>query len=342
MEDDHTIEIDYLDDPKSCFLAVFDGHGGSNVAKFSAANLFRIFPDEATFQTGDFTSALKKSFLDTDVKMLTDDNMHDDPSGATSVVVFVKGNKVYCANAGDSRAIMSENGNVFELSYDHKPNNPIEHQRINKAGGYVEFNRVNGNLALSRALGDFTYKSNDTLVPEEQIVTADPDIIEKEIGEDTEFIVLACDGIWDCMTNEEVLEYVRVRLAKGMAPHIICEDIMDYCLAGEVKPGGVGCDNMSVVITCLLKGKTFQEFCAKINKSMSKEVDIPMPEVNDETMESETKVQPNTPLTVVGEQLNGLVLKEKKEAIDEMDEEIPSPISVGKEAEINSLLNGIK
>lgn len=72
---------------------------------------------------------------------------------------------------GDSRAVASVNGRAVPLSNDHKPCNEEESRRINAAGGWVEFNRVNGNLALSRALGDFTFKRNDDKSAEEQIVT---------------------------------------------------------------------------------------------------------------------------------------------------------------------------
>lgn len=74
---------------------------------------------------------------------------------------------------GDSRAIASVNGNVDVLSLDHKPSNETEIERIRAAGGWVEFNRVNGNLALSRALGDFGFKKNLKKRPEEQIVTGE-------------------------------------------------------------------------------------------------------------------------------------------------------------------------
>ena len=339
MEDAHTVEIDYLDDSKSCFLAVFDGHGGSNVAKYSAANLYKVFPDQNAYTACNYPAALKKSFLQTDVKMLADENMNDDPSGATAVVVYVKDNKLYCANAGDSRAILSEGGSVFELSYDHKPNNPMEHQRINKAGGYVEFNRVNGNLALSRALGDFTYKHNDNLIAEDQIVTADPDIIEKELNDEDEFIVLACDGIWDCMTNEEVLDYVRSRLCNSMQPHLICEEIMNHCLATEVKPGGVGCDNMSVVITCLLNGKSFEEFCTGLSTSSasptSAETEQPQAET-EKPIEITKETTPNVPNTP----LEGVVKSHEQATFEEKSEESNTPVTIGKEAEIQSLLNG--
>lgn len=103
---------------------------------------------------------------------------------------------------GDSRVIASVNGAVQVLSLDHKPCNDTERERIQAAGGWVEFNRVNGNLALSRALGDFVFKRNSQKVPQEQIVTAFPDIEVRKVTEDWEFLLMACDGIWDVMTNE--------------------------------------------------------------------------------------------------------------------------------------------
>ncbi|CAH3199351.1 unnamed protein product, partial [Porites evermanni] len=97
--------------------------------------------------------------------------MKDEMAGTTAVVVILKNQKIYCGNVGDSRAIASKKGAVEQLSYDHKPSNDDETRRIIAAGGWVEFNRVNGNLALSRALGDFCFKKNDKKSAEEQIVT---------------------------------------------------------------------------------------------------------------------------------------------------------------------------
>lgn len=126
---------------------------------------------------------------------------------------------------GDSRAIASVRGSVQQLSFDHKPNNEGETRRIVAAGGWVEFNRVNGNLALSRALGDFVFKKNEKKRAEEQIVTALPDVEVRELTDDHEFIVIACDGIWDVLSNEEVLEFVRNRIAQKISPEIVCENL---------------------------------------------------------------------------------------------------------------------
>lgn len=125
------------------------------------------------------------------------------------------------ANVGDSRAVASFGGRVDALSLDHKPSNEAESKRIVAAGGWVEFNRVNGNLALSRALGDFVFKRNDKKSQQEQIVTAYPDVQVRDINEELEFVVIACDGIWDVMTNEEVVAFIRMRIAAKMEPQLV-------------------------------------------------------------------------------------------------------------------------
>ena len=78
-----------------------------------------------------------------------------------------------------------------------------------------------GNLALSRALGDFVFKKNEKKSAEEQIVTAYPDVTVEKITPDHEFLVLACDGIWDVLSNQEVVDFIRGRLASNMEPHIV-------------------------------------------------------------------------------------------------------------------------
>lgn len=155
------------------------------------------------------------------------------------------------------------------LSHDHKPNNENELKRIYEGGGFVEYNRVNGNLALSRALGDFVFKRNSDKIPEEQIVTAFPDIEEREITADWEFAVLACDGIWDVMRNEEVKQFVRQRIAKGMTPDMICEQLMTCCLAPDCLMGGLGGDNMTVVVVCFLHGRPWSDLVARCASSLN-------------------------------------------------------------------------
>ena len=109
--------------------------------------------------------------------------------------------EIICANAGDSRTVLSKGGIAIDLSKDHKPTNVYEARRIKNAGGFVEEGRVNGALALSRALGDFEYKRNQKLKAKEQAVTALPDVKTVPITSDTQFIMLACDGVWDVKSS---------------------------------------------------------------------------------------------------------------------------------------------
>jgi protein phosphatase 1G len=118
-------------------------------------------------------------------------------SGCTAVVAVLRDNALYVANAGDSRCVVSKNGIAEDMSIDHKPEDDIEMERIKKAGGQVTPDgRVNGGLNLSRALGDHTYKANSDLPLEEQMISPLPDVKKIDIDSSTDFMVLACDGIW--------------------------------------------------------------------------------------------------------------------------------------------------
>lgn len=254
MEDAHTIQLPVDSDSDSAFFAVFDGHGGSRFATYCSEHLHKELLSNTNFREGKYGCALKSSFLSLDRKLQEDVslNFQYELGGTTAVAVLVKENQIFCANAGDSRAVASVAGSVQELSFDHKPYNPVEESRIYKAGGWIEFNRVNGNLALSRAFGDFNFKGNPELEQNEQIVTVDPDIVAVDITSDHEFMVLACDGIWDVMSNQEVVDFVRQRVARQIAPPLICEALLDHCLAPDCRMGGLGCDNMTIVLACFL------------------------------------------------------------------------------------------
>jgi protein phosphatase 2C family protein 2/3 len=141
---------------------------------------------------------------------------------------------------------------------------------------------VNGNLALSRAIGDFEFKKSPELSPEQQIVTAYPDVTVHDVTDDDEFLVIACDGmipcpypapdslsdvqigIWDCQSSQAVVEFVRRGIAAKQELYRICENMMDNCLASNSETGGVGCDNMTMIIIGLLNGKTKEEWYNQI------------------------------------------------------------------------------
>merc|ERR1712166_427870 len=122
-------------------------------------------------------------------------------AGCTATVALITQREIYCANSGDSRTVLSKGKKAVDLSVDHKPNDPEEKRRIIAGNGFVEDGRVNGMLALSRALGDFEYKNNSMMKPQDQAVTAHPDIMCVQLSSDVEYILLACDGLWDCKTS---------------------------------------------------------------------------------------------------------------------------------------------
>ena len=178
-------------------------------------------------------------------------------AGCTANVVMITKAEILCANAGDSRAVLSKKGKAKDLSVDHKPDTPKEKQRIERANGFVEESRVNGMLALSRSMGDFEYKSNPIMKPEDQIITAFPDISIEKITNDMDFIICACDGIWDCMTSQEAVTYVQEKLKKKKGKDSLAtlvEEMLDSILATDVAAsGGLGCDNMSCIVIELKK-----------------------------------------------------------------------------------------
>ena len=122
-------------------------------------------------------AAFEKALMDIDAELrkLPEVESGQDQSGSTSVMTLFSPQFVVCANTGDSRAVLCRGGEAVALSHDHKPYNPGEKERIEAAGSQVKFNRVNGDLAVSRALGDFVYKRCETVTEAEQAVTAFPD-----------------------------------------------------------------------------------------------------------------------------------------------------------------------
>ena len=186
--------------------------------------------------------------------------------GCTCCVALISKTEIYVANAGDSRCVLSKNGIAINMSEDHKPDLESERKRIEKAGGYVEDNRVNGVLNLSRSLGDLEYKQNKKFKQEEQMITAFPEIKVEKISNESDFLIIACDGIWDCMTSQRAVDYVSERLSKptfgtagGKQPvklSKLIEEMLDSIIANDIdEKGGLGCDNMTCIVVYFNKPK---------------------------------------------------------------------------------------
>lgn len=257
MEDAHVAQINPKGLPQGCSLfAVFDGHGGRLAADLAAEGITKelaavmksdVFPGGKAegSDPNKIGRAMRDAFmnLDLNIRKTFDESYGSDKSGCTAITALVTPTHVIVANSGDSRSIMAKNGRTIEMSFDHKPFNAEERKRIQEAGGLVRSNRVNGDLAVSRALGDFSYKARADLPAEKQQVSAEPEIEVQKIEKTEEFLVLACDGIWDVMSNDEICAYIRQLMNNGETNlKLIAEEILDNCLRAGSR------DNMSVVI----------------------------------------------------------------------------------------------
>lgn len=164
-------------------------------------------------------------------------------SGSTAAAVLISPRHVYFINCGDSRALLCRGGEVAFYTEDHKPCNPRERERIQNAGGSVTLQRVNGSLAVSRSLGDFSFKEVEWRPQTEQLVSPEPEVYEMERrADEDEFVVLACDGVWDAIGNDELCAFVRSRLQVCDNLREICSQVLDLCLykvSGDLEPGGL-------------------------------------------------------------------------------------------------------
>mmetsp|Transcript_23812 Transcript_23812/g.52622 ORF Transcript_23812/g.52622 Transcript_23812/m.52622 type:complete len:506 (-) Transcript_23812:410-1927(-) len=156
---------------------------------------------------------------------------------------------ILAANIGDSRAVLCRDNKAWDLSRDHKPNDPTEKSRIESFGGSVVWcgetdrfgepiehrgiYRVNGNLALSRAIGDRSERPQ---------VSAEPEIISVPVGEGDQFVIVATDGLWDVMDSDDAVNYIKLTLEAGVSKNRIAEEMVQEAMRLGTY------DNVTVVI----------------------------------------------------------------------------------------------
>lgn len=184
-----------------------------------------------------------------------------DSQGTTAVVALIctKTQEVFVANAGDSRCALIRGDKAKNLSRDHKPMLRSEMRRIKQAGGFVAMpedgGRVDGNLSLSRALGDFAYKKDETLSASEQKITCKPEVQYHKLEPSDHFIMFGCDGIWEKATSQQVATFLLPHcLPSCRALSKACAKFLDANLAkSPMAEGGHGCDNMTLMLVDLRK-----------------------------------------------------------------------------------------
>jgi serine/threonine protein phosphatase PrpC len=172
------------------------------------------------------------------------DSPKEEDSGSTGVVVVVTPTHIICANLGDSRGLLRRAGKTLPLSFDQVPSNLPERQRIEEAKGTVKGKRIDGELAVSRAFGDYSYKEDTVLAADKQKVIVVPElVVYPRIMDQDEFIILACDGIWDVASSNQCSQFVQHLLLEGETDlGNIAEEALDTCLERK------STDNMTMMI----------------------------------------------------------------------------------------------
>ncbi|XP_076888264.1 putative protein phosphatase 2C 9 [Bidens hawaiensis] len=214
MEDYHVSKFIPHQGRELGLFAIYDGHLGHSVASYLQQNLFNNILKEGEFWK-DPKRSITKAYERTDQTILSH-NPDIRRGGSTAVTaILINGQKLWVANVGDSRAVLSRKGQAIQMSIDHEPNK--ERTSIENKGGFVsnmpgDVARVNGQLAVSRAFGDNIH------------IRSDPDIKQAKVDANTEMLILASDGLWKVMTNQEAVNIaLKIRDPEKAAKQLAAE-----------------------------------------------------------------------------------------------------------------------
>ncbi|EDO44137.1 predicted protein, partial [Nematostella vectensis] len=245
MEDKHVIMPHFnslfglpKDSPNYAYFAVFDGHGGIDAATFAATHL-HCFLAQNEHLIKDPGLALHETFQNTDCSFGARAISEGLRSGCTAVSILITNEALYLAWLGDSQAILCKDGEFIELMQPHKPERQDEKDRIEGLGGCVVWFgawRVNGSLSVSRAIGDAEHKP---------FISGEPDVAEYALDGEQEFVILACDGLWDTVKPEQAIKLVKEHIASGNDRCDVAKVLVD-----EAKQEGSS-DNISVLVVFL-------------------------------------------------------------------------------------------
>ena len=209
------------------FFGVYDGHGGNGCSLYLKNNLHKYIKNFSKESIKEAISEIEEKFLK--YEAVDEKGEIKDQSGSCGIIAMIQENKCIIANVGDSRLIMFKKNSLFFCTEDHKPGSNIEKDRITKAGGKIyqtpsllplyqngkeieiPWRVLPGRLSVSRTFGDIEAK-NEKFGGNKNVVVALPDITEIELNEDFNLIILGCDGIFDVLSNEEILECVKIVL----------------------------------------------------------------------------------------------------------------------------------
>ena len=198
------------------------------------------------------------------------DNLVASEMGTTANIMLIKNGIIYIANVGDSLSVMYKNRKAYNLNREHQTIIESEKERVLKSGATIVGYRINGMLNLTRAIGDLKFKSNYNLKRHEQSVISLPEITRIEDIEDIDFIIMGCDGVWDCVKRQLFCDFIDGQIKEN--PDKNLSEILKIIFDKGVSPvWGVilGTDNMScIIIQFLHNGKN------KDNNVVIKKVNI--------------------------------------------------------------------
>lgn len=301
--------------PKISYFGIFDGHGGEGCSEYLKDNFLQCLVKNPNFPI-DIKKCLTETFKEIEEKFFKEkcsSTENCDGSGSCALTVLIFDNKLYIANIGDSRAIMSLNGGtkVKQLTTDHKPDNPREFERAikNKSKVYVDdsdepvrdesklvfikdksefekhkkrkeiiiFREYPSNLAVMRTMGDVKVKKKEFGGKPGTIINT-PEIFLYDLTSADDFLVLGCDGIYDDLSNQEVINaawYIYKNKSKEKNYDIneltqdACDMVIKYAMEKKTS------DNLSCIIIGLeglekfLKNKMTKD---KVNNSFKKDL----------------------------------------------------------------------
>jgi serine/threonine protein phosphatase PrpC len=224
---------------------VFDGHAGKGSAQTAQKCLLPMIKANLQDEQRPPIQAVARAFLQ------CDEAMPPDGSGCTACVAVVERltGRLWVANAGDSRCVLARDGKAVPLSLDHKPGYAFEQYRLDTQGGSyklypgnvwrVVYWKPDCHMALSvcRALGDNHYNDHG------DIISAKPQVAQEQLTPADRFLVIACDGLWDVLTNQEVVDFVAVRLAQGLTYPKIAAELAQHAIAVKRSE-----DNVTVLV----------------------------------------------------------------------------------------------
>lgn len=217
MEDYHVAKFVNIEEHELGLFAIYDGHSGDGVSSYLQKHLFANILKEDEFWT-EPRSSISKAYEKTDQAILSDSSNLGRAGSTAVTAILINGRRLWVANVGDSRAVLSRGGQAMPMTIDHEPN--MERSSIENKGGFVsnmpgDVPRVNGQLAVSRAFGDKSLKSH---------LRSDPDIRDSSIDSKTDVLILASDGLWKVMDNQEAVDIAkRFRNPQKAAKQLIAE-----------------------------------------------------------------------------------------------------------------------